>query len=79
MRFNPLTDKDGAWTIYNKAHVEGNISQNNSIMYARIQFFLPFLLDFMSGSRILLHKEFWVNVSVAMIFGMVVYSNCCMK
>ena len=71
MRFNPLTEKDGTWTFYNKAHV--------AIMYARIQFFLPFLLDFMSGSRILLHKEFWVNVSVAMIFGMVVYSNCCMK
>ena len=52
MRFNPLTDKDGAWTFYNNAHVEGNISQNNSIKYARIQFFLPFLLDFPAKVKI---------------------------
>ena len=48
-------------------------------MYARFKFFRPLLLVFMSGSSIFLHKEFWLNVSVAMFFGMVVYSNCCMK
>ena len=48
-------------------------------MYARFKFFRPLLLVFMSGSSIFLHKEFWLNVSVAMFFGMVVYSNCFMK
>ena len=48
-------------------------------MYARFKFFRPFLLVFVSGSRIFLCKEFWLNVPVAMFFGMVVYSNCCMK
>ena len=48
-------------------------------MYARFKFFRPLLLVFMSGSRIFLCKEFWLNVLVAMFFGMVVYSKYCMK
>ena len=83
IRFNPLTDKDGTCTFYHysddKAHVESNISQNNNIMYVRFKFFRPLLLVFMSGSTIFLHKEFWLNVPVAMFFGLVVYSNYCMK
>ena len=44
--------------LQGKAHVESNISQNNNIMYAKFKFSRPFLLDFLSGSRIFLHKEF---------------------
>ena len=44
--------------LQGKAHVESNISQNNNIMYAKFKFSRPFLLDFLSGSRIFLRKEF---------------------
>ena len=46
-------------------------------MYAKFKFFRPLLLDFLSGSRIFLCKEFWVNVPVTMFFGMMVYIDCC--
>ena len=46
-------------------------------MYAKFKFFRPFLLDFLSGSRIFLCKEFWVNLPVTMFFGMMVYIDCC--
>ena len=46
-------------------------------MYAKFKIFRSFLLDFLSGSRIFLCKEFWVNLPVTMFFGMMVYIDCC--
>ena len=35
--------------------------------------------NIVTGTRIFLCKEFWLNVLVAMFFGMAVYSKYCMK
>ena len=46
-------------------------------MQVKFKFFRPLLLEFLSGSRIFLCKEFWVNEPVTMFFGMMVYIDCC--
>ena len=45
----------------------------NKIVYARFEIFRPFLCVFMSGFRIFVRYESWVNIPVAIFFGTVDY------
>ena len=48
-------------------------------VYARFEVFITFLCVFMSGFKIFVRYELWVNVPVAIFFGTVDCGSCAVK